>query len=366
MVVAVPHLPVVTDFPHTPIVVDDLQMAAENVEQGPIRVNVQSLGTGAVIAPGMQVLLEHSQTINYLKQQIFGQRLCVEADPVYYQSYMLFFGHGGTELKDGFQLVRDSLLYDNCTVLVAINVTKDEVLFKIENTWFDVFSTPYEVRDDKDIIIAYCCKWPYGLKYLHEKWSADKDVMMAVVSTDGCALRFASDDLRADMDVVMAAITTNGIAYDYVLGELRDDMDVLKTYLTHFPHGLHKLPAELRANREVVLAAVMSDGTEVQFASDDLRADKDIMLAAVTQNGTALDYALGDLCDNKDVVTAAVTQTNYAMVFASGRLQHDPDVRKLIRDWGMYKYCKPERMNAPDVGGLMDDWRTGEHVCFGC
>lgn len=342
--VAVQKVPGITDLLHT-LVVDDLQqMATENVEQGPIRVNVWSLGTDAVIAPGMQVLLEQTQTINYLKQQIFEQRLCVEADPVYYQSYMLFFGHGGTELKDGFQLVRDSLLYDNCTVLVAINAQKDELMFTTDNTHrCGFFSAPPELCDDKDVVIAYCCHYPDGLMRLPEKWRADKDVIMAVVSASGCALQFASDDLRADRDVVMAAITTWGIAYDYVLGDLRDDMDVVKTHLTHWPYGLYDLPAKLRANREFVLTAVMSDGAAVQFASDDLRADKDIMLAAVSQNGDALDYALGDLFDNKDVVTAAVTQSNYALVYASGRLQNDPDVRKLMRDWGAYKYLKPER-----------------------
>ena len=342
-------------------------------DEVPITVNVRSLETGATIPEKLQVCIATTGTVNDLKKLIFAQRLGIEADPVHSESYKLVFGHGGSELNDGFQRIQDSLLYNECTVLVAIDEKKDELLFKMHYYGPGSFiSAPRELCDDKDVVIAYLKCSGHG----HEEF------------------RFLPDKWRADKDVVMVGVAASPCAFKHVRGDLCTDMDVLKTLLAHHPHMLQSLSAYSRANKELVMIAVMKYGSVLQYASDDLRADRgvvmaavkndsdafqwasddlradrdvvmvavaengllldyasaalcadrDVVMAAVAQNGRALQYATGDLFDDPEVVIAAVKQSNYALVYASLAMQTDPTVRAYMRDWSEYKYCTPRGM----------------------
>ena len=157
---------------------------ATELPEGAITVTVEAVGSGSVILPALDLLPDW--TINEVKEQILEKKTEMEYDPVYSRSYRLFVGHGGAELEDGYQLVKHSALYSDCTIVVVINGEKDKLLYLITSSkgrMFELFrDAPPELVSDKDIVIAGVTCDADRFRRLSAELRSDKNVALAAMA----------------------------------------------------------------------------------------------------------------------------------------------------------------------------------------
>ena len=105
-----------------------------------------------------------------------------------------------------------------------------------------------------------------ALQFASYELKGDKEVVMAAVAQNGLALKWASNALKGDKEFVMAAVAQNGFALAYALNEFKRD-------------------------KEVVMAAVKNNGKAFHSASNVLQEDKQfiqIIINNLHTNNTTL------------------------------------------------------------------------------
>lgn len=321
-----------------------------------LTVTVEAVGSGVVIIPALD--LRPEWTINEVKESIYQNKKYIEGDPIYPQSYRLFIGHGGAELTDPCQLVMDSIISNNCIIVVVIYERKNAILKGIylnQNRNVVHIFTFTEWRDDYDVVLVSVKRAGHLLSQASEKLRANKNIVLAAVTQCGNVLQYASEDLRNDKDVVLTAIKYGGllqhaseelrndrdvvmlaIKYNsadvmvYMSANLRDDKDIIFALMDSFYYMsalLQYASPRLRNDKSVVMTSVITNPKNFRDASDMMRADKDIVIRVLSWRGMSeLPFVHSDAYSDKEIVLEIVRRQPTALKKASAELRNDRDI----------------------------------------
>lgn len=169
------------------------------------------------------------------------------------------------------------------------------------------------LREDRDVVLAFCAQWPHGAQ-----------------------LEFAGPKARSDRDIVFAALKASGMALEFAGTEFRKDFEAIQCAVRRTPHAIQHMDAELLSNRAFMLELLsktsVSQGV-LQFLSDSMRDDKEIVMAILRTDWQSFEHASERLRGDRDVMWEALTRTNdwykaSAFEHAAEELKRDTEFAK--------------------------------------
>jgi len=186
-----------------------------------------------------------------------------------------------------------------------------------------------ELRDDKELVMAYVNIIGDKLEYASERLQNDKEVVLTALNTsiNSRVVNYASNKLKNDPEIIWIASKKNSAGFKYAGKELLANKSfILKTLEKGMWWVFEYADEKLRSDKEVATCAIAKTISNIEYCSKDLQDNTRFMLMAIKQSGSALQYANNKLCSDKEVVMIAVKSYGLALKYVSEWLKDDEEV----------------------------------------
>jgi len=228
------------------------------------------------------------------------------------------------------------------------NLSFIRVIDKWWDKYNDLSSAPFDVRDDKSIVLKIVGQDGSELLYASDRLKADKDTVLAAIKDYPAALKYADHTLQNDPDVVLEALELEDDHVDrrdimvYASYHLVSNKNFMLKAIKIDPFLFDFASTDLMSNKEFIVEIIRaafqhkdSDALIVEDVVDSIRelddsnryfSDKKFMLDLIEINSKIFKFVDDELSNSKEFVLDAVKANGTIIKFLDRKFRSDKEV----------------------------------------